>query len=110
MPTGTISLDDACTRLRSATAVLDRHWMDDGPARRAAQRRVIALGREFYAVGGGKFLSEAFDMVDERFGAQAVRGVSGLWTGIGVRSEEHTSELQSLMRCLYAVFRLNKTK
>src|SRR3546814_20900216 len=82
MPTGTISLDDACTRLRSATAVLDRHWMDDGPERRAAQRRVIALWREFSAVGGGHFLSEVFDMVDERFGTQAVRGAAGL------RSEE----------------------
>src|SRR3546814_2921713 len=86
--------------------------MDDGPGRRAAQRRVIALGQEFYAVGGGKFLSEVFDMVDERFGAQAVRGVSGLWTGIGEwsRSEEHTSELQSLMRTSYAVFCLKKKK
>src|SRR3546814_8821825 len=29
---------------------------------------------------------------------------------IGVRSEEHTSELQSLMRISYAVFRLKKKK
>src|SRR3546814_2304771 len=29
---------------------------------------------------------------------------------IGPRSEEHTSELQSLMRISYAVFRLKKTK
>src|SRR3546814_8254654 len=30
--------------------------------------------------------------------------------GIGTRSEEHTSELQSLMRISYAVFCLNKKK
>src|SRR3546814_4356576 len=29
---------------------------------------------------------------------------------LGQRSEEHTSELQSLMRISYAVFRLKKTK
>src|SRR3546814_5535129 len=28
---------------------------------------------------------------------------------VGIRSEEHTSELQSLMRISYAVFRLKKT-
>src|SRR3546814_315340 len=31
-----------------------------------------------------------------------------LWTGLGDRSEEHTSELQSLMRISYAVFCLKK--
>src|SRR3546814_9656061 len=30
--------------------------------------------------------------------------------GVNVRSEEHTSELQSLMRSSYAVFSLKKTK
>src|SRR3546814_2774302 len=30
--------------------------------------------------------------------------------GVGLRSEEHTSELQSLMRISYAVFSLQKTK
>src|SRR3546814_4378515 len=33
-----------------------------------------------------------------------------LATGIGIRSEEHTSELQSLMRISYAVFCLKKKK
>src|SRR3546814_6102359 len=34
------------------------------------------------------------------------------WSGVcaGIRSEEHTSELQSLMRITYAVFCLNKKK
>src|SRR3546814_5470190 len=30
--------------------------------------------------------------------AEAVRGISRLWTNLANRSEEHTSELQSLMR------------
>src|SRR3546814_8565062 len=36
---------------------------------------------------------------------------AGMWTSAGLaRSEEHTSELQSLMRISYAVFCLKKTK
>src|SRR3546814_3718614 len=31
-----------------------------------------------------------------------------VWTGAAIRSEEHTSELQSLMRISYAVFCLKK--
>src|SRR3546814_2252235 len=55
--------------------------------------------------------------------AEAVRGISRLWTNLAnrlarrggkrpkqcdMRSEEHTSELQSLMRNSYAVFCLKK--
>src|SRR3546814_3491441 len=36
--------------------------------------------------------------------------VAGGGLGGGIRSEEHTSELQSLMRISYAVFCLKKTK
>src|SRR3546814_6996112 len=37
-------------------------------------------------------------------------GGQGLLAKAGLRSEEHTSELQSLMRISYAVFCLNKKK
>src|SRR3546814_4429975 len=37
-------------------------------------------------------------------------GSIGAWDGIARRSEEHTSELQSLMRISYAVFCLKKKK
>src|SRR3546814_3275272 len=37
-------------------------------------------------------------------------GAFGLAVGFGMRSEEHTSELQSLMRISYAVFCLKKKK
>src|SRR3546814_5588689 len=40
--------------------------------------------------------------------ADAKRDVSDLLSGLGWRSEEHTSELQSLMRISYAVFCLKK--
>src|SRR3546814_1510310 len=36
--------------------------------------------------------------------------VSGILLAAGIRSEEHTSELQSLMRISYAVFCLKKNK
>src|SRR3546814_7496872 len=36
--------------------------------------------------------------------------VTGVAAAVAVRSEEHTSELQSLMRSSYAVFCLKKTK
>src|SRR3546814_5663855 len=44
-------------------------------------------------------------------GAGRIAGVSGILargTGLAPRSEEHTSELPSLMRISYAVFCLNK--
>src|SRR3546814_2303528 len=37
-------------------------------------------------------------------------GVDSFRSGVGYRSEEHTSELQSLMRISYAVFCLKKKK
>src|SRR3546814_1800448 len=42
--------------------------------------------------------------------AMAADAGVGMWTASpAIRSEEHTSELQSLMRISYAVFRLKKT-
>src|SRR3546814_1974314 len=35
-------------------------------------------------------------------------GYTAIWAGLATRSEEHTSELQSLMRISYAVFCLKK--
>src|SRR3546814_1028756 len=42
--------------------------------------------------------------------AKRPRGSRPLWTTPASRSEEHTSELQSLMRISYAVFCLKKKK
>src|SRR3546814_6072782 len=43
------------------------------------------------------------------FGSGALNA-AGLWSPSSARSEEHTSELQSLMRISYAVFCLKKKK
>src|SRR3546814_7031762 len=51
--------------------------------------------------------AETHRATEKRFVRRAVRGRSMLETG---RSEEHTSELQSLMRISYAVFCLKKKK
>src|SRR3546814_1131823 len=45
--------------------------------------------------------------IDQLFGAEIAAIVDGLTK---IRSEEHTSELQSLMRISYAVFCLKKKK
>src|SRR3546814_12246832 len=57
---------------------------------RLVPARQLGCGRHFFASG--------LDQV-----TFTLRGAQG-----GVRSEEHTSELQSLMRISYAVFRLKK--
>src|SRR3546814_1374612 len=77
-------------------------------ARRHAARRGFAQGHGTAAVGKGKgrlpFGSRPFvwPFAWRRVGSAAVRAV--------VRSEEHTSELQSLMRISYAVFCLKKKR
>src|SRR3546814_6105196 len=45
------------------------------------------------------YTASAFRRIQAQYGTRAIGGI---------RSEEHTSELQSLMRNLYAVFRLKK--
>src|SRR3546814_4601984 len=54
---------------------------------------------------GGDALAVAMDVTDEQ---QVVDGMAK--TIAHYRSEEHTSELQSLMRISYALFRLKKKK
>src|SRR3546814_2375521 len=85
------------------------------PAREILRRRII--------VGGEKRVEAARPDVDEHglHGADQfahVRGPARFVAGVeqapglvvGDRSEEHTSELQSLMRISYAVFCLKKKK
>src|SRR3546814_6643191 len=58
--------------------------------------------------GGAEVVVETRLVVDQR--AVAVARDAGQPGGNFARSEEHTSELQSLMRISYAVFCLNKKK
>src|SRR3546814_5517920 len=55
-------------------------------------------------------IEEVVPLVESRFGCGGAgrRGVFGKSSGGYGRSEEHTSELQSLMRISYAVFCLKK--
>src|SRR3546814_6993126 len=88
------------TRLPYTTLFRSRRGAAPRPGKRRALHAVRDLGRP---AGGGR-------------GAGAARLSAGLLVrpagaaGRGPRSEEHTSELQSLMRISYAVFCLKKNK
>src|SRR3546814_4123730 len=96
---------------------VDHHGADPG-ADVALPARVVA---ERHQRGGGaaaRHLALAFCDYPKSVqrahpldpGAAAVRRHVGCHGPLAARSEEHTSELQSLMRISYAVFCLNKKK
>src|SRR3546814_1506004 len=70
-----------------------------------------------YRLGGGltwlanQRIGLSFDIDYQRRNASGTLfDFDGVRVGLSARSEEHTSELQSLMRISYAVFCLNKKK
>src|SRR3546814_4773693 len=63
--------------------------------------RLTLCERKYYAERIGR-------LSDSEYWNKRARGMGGLLTS--GRSEEHTSELQSLMRISYAVFSLKKKK
>src|SRR3546814_10912790 len=80
--------------------------------RRLAGVGVSAAG-ELRAEVWGCGLQDRFGADDSDAGGEhvcAVQRVEGDLLVVGLRSEEHTSELQSLMRISYAVFCLKKKK
>src|SRR3546814_7001048 len=86
-------------------------------ARRRKRRRVESVCGKRNAMGGirGFITPDAFGPAcAPRHQSADVYGVSDVGTGLALRrwyrSEEHTSELQSLMRSSYAVFCLKKKK
>src|SRR3546814_10079879 len=102
-------LDHACVQARDFQQFLEQsaHRIDDALQaidRRLLRRRGIALQRADEQVHGVQRLAQAIpDRGQEP--ALALGGRTGLR---GLRSEENTSELQSLMRISYAVFCLKK--
>src|SRR3546814_2239862 len=70
----------------------------------AIHMRAERIASVFDAAGGGLAICDAQHQVLE------INDQLAALCGRSVRSEEHTSELQSLMRISYAVFCLNKTK
>src|SRR3546814_9718381 len=73
----------------------------EGPAQKGCRNGIVDDHRDAVAMGD---LGDAFDIDDI-----AGRVADGFEKD-GPRSEEHTSELQSLMRISYAVFCLKKKK
>src|SRR3546814_3656060 len=86
-------------RLHAARVALDP-LREVGPPRVLRRRDVPADGD-----GQRRLLPEADELPDEPPGVQEP---AALLPRAPARSEEHTSELQSLMRISYAVFCLNK--
>src|SRR3546814_3400568 len=88
---------------------------DDGEVRMAGARllhdlsRVISFGYRDKQLGGGRKPRRLQDLVVDGVAHDHLRAVVARSIG-KVRSEEHTSELQSLMRISYAVFCLKKKK
>src|SRR3546814_2318329 len=82
-------------------------------ATRSGQRRLPATAAEPVGQPPAGFVAEHpaehLDAVVVARVGQQVEHAPGR-PGLGVRSEEHTSELQSLMRISYAVFCLKKKK
>src|SRR3546814_7327429 len=82
---------------------LDRGFSEPG-GRKGIERNRDRLRALFSASGGHDYLFAAARLRDEHHRGRR------LVTGNFLRSEEHTSELQSLMRISYAVFCLKKKK
>src|SRR3546814_4640770 len=116
---------------RAADAAADRGGLDEeqadlglvatiaGVERVEAERRLL-LDQHHHAAGGSGLgtdcefvaarLQERAVVAPVGFGAQGQSREAAALRGLRQRSEEHTSELQSLMRISYAVFCLKKKK
>src|SRR3546814_6064028 len=81
---------------------------------RAVQRHALGVGVELRGSGDAAVEHRAVDELDAQVAARDALGdvvrVAAVREVDGDRSEEHTSELQSLMRNSYAVFCLTKKK
>src|SRR3546814_5790966 len=71
----------------------------------ASQRNAVGIEKKAVLVGMG----DKFELWSEQAHLAQIRQTLGD-ADLGERSEEHTSELQSLMRISYAVFCLKKKK
>src|SRR3546814_5773110 len=81
--------------------------LDDAYQHRALRPGLAVLLFDYHAMGKPKWLLPAGDYRDA-FGARRRADVMVVTKAPAYRSEEHTSELQSLMRISYAVFCLKK--
>src|SRR3546814_2584152 len=77
------------------------YWLCLSPEKQAPTGKLLEM------------INESYGSVDDflaKFKAEAVGHFASGWAWLVLRSEEHTSELQSLMRISYAVFCLKKKK
>src|SRR3546814_6660239 len=81
-------------------------------ARRLDDYTLVDLRAEVALSSAVKLVARAENLFDEQYMTAFRYGSLGrsIYAGIRGRSEEHTSELQSLMRISYAVFCLKKKK
>src|SRR3546814_2089259 len=75
----------------------------------------IARARQYFSQVEGQARRDLAEVEAETDGdprdlANVLQDMADIELGLGRRSEEHTSELQSLMRISYAVFCLKKKK
>src|SRR3546814_9710265 len=97
-------LSSSNPRAESPGTIVMSDILDTIMARKAEE---IALLRKRYSLAALEDLGRSADAPRGFIEALASKGAAG---DAGVRSEEHTSELQSLMRISYCVFCLNKIK
>src|SRR3546814_9048054 len=84
-------------------------WPKAGAARRHSRRHgALTDRRRAHQVHERRCLAKRNPQVQPAAGRNAVAWRWPHWRRNGARSEEHTSELQSLMRISYAVFCLKK--
>src|SRR3546814_6596714 len=88
----------------------DRRIADCEIAKRAIAKRAIAEGEGRSPTFGGEPRGVDLEMVEVGKLEGEVPAPGGFGVDVDLRSEEHTSELQSLMRISYAVFCLKKKK
>src|SRR3546814_1822802 len=86
---------------------------DQADVRGGAEQALLDAQRATFALDA-KARREDLDALELRAPNDGVLMLAANWSGVkpatGARSEEHTSELQSLMRISYAVFCLKKKK
>src|SRR3546814_8039652 len=91
------------------------HWTGDTSPEAARayfdhlKARLADEGWDF-AVERTKILMLSHSVIARRQGYPTIQQIYGQFNDAWLRSEEHTSELQSLMRISYAVLCLKKTK
>src|SRR3546814_8073091 len=103
-----VGLTDVCMHARGRDLVMDMSWPPGVPPHRREQRTGGPFVRNLVRDRHDRPHVVAAISVSDDLAAIIVRRNSIMNTAI--RSEEHTSELQSLMRISYAVFCLKKKK